>query len=54
MERRSRCAEMKERRSSPCTDGGMRVPEFERSCAAVERELGGEVVAAETAEARRE
>lgn len=45
---------MKEMRSSPCTLGGIKVPEFERSREAVERELGAEVVAAETADARRE
>lgn len=56
MDRRSRWADIKERRSSPRTEGGIRVPEFERFCVVGERVLvwGDAEVAAETAEARRE
>ena len=55
MERRSRCAAMNVRRSSPWTVGGIRVPEFERSRFAWEGIADGlEDVAALTAEAKRE
>lgn len=58
IERRSRWAEMNDKRSAPWTDGGIRVPELERFCTPVdgERELvvGSRDVAAVTAEARRE
>lgn len=50
MERRSRCAEMNDRRSSPWTVGGIRVPELERSRAWLTEVVA---VAAVTAEARR-
>jgi hypothetical protein len=56
MERRSRCAAIKVKRSSPWTVGGISVPELERSRVAwFEGPVAGlEDVAALTAEARRE
>lgn len=52
MAKRSRCADMKDRRSAPLTEGGISVPEFDRL-----RGWGEEAeweVAALTAEASRE
>jgi hypothetical protein len=55
IDKRSRCAAINERRSSPCTVGGMSVPALEASGGWVPEVVGGlEEVAALTADARRE